>query len=507
MKKLWLLSLSLALCLALAFCLASAAGAEKLVDTDVTITYMIPEHANQPLPQDAAVLDWIREATGITIDLMPVSGADWDQKASTLIAADTMPDIMDRIPAKAYTTYAAEGAFVAVSDHYDLMPAFKAFVDEDWMNMSKMYVGDKLYGIVHAGKPNNTSMGQEPMIRGDILESLGLAMPTNFDELLEVLRAFKAAYPDTYPWSIRNGVGTLVGIPGYMMGYGNAWYYDKDINDGEWAYGYTSPEFLKALEFFQIIYKESILDPDYVSTTAAQWQEKCSTGVCLFTFDNPTFNINFNTALKVDDPDAYFTYIPILTAWNGQQRGLRYTSSWYEPVVVSSSSKNIETCLKLLNWDYTDEGRLITNWGMEGVSYEVADGQKQALPSVYEAALKTSDPWRGFMGMFGLGHLGLATCVDESNQNQFLNEQTLSWYEYWQNEEALDPAALAPVFTDEENAKLADLKTAVNTIFDAEINKYIMGELPAADFAAVQQRLIEAGVPEALAIYNTAEKR
>ncbi|HML47510.1 MAG TPA: hypothetical protein PKE04_12270, partial [Clostridia bacterium] len=159
------------------------------------------------------------------------------------------------------------------------------------------------------------------------------------------------------------------------------------------------------------------------------------------------------------------------------------------------------------NWDYSEEGRLITNWGKEGVSYEIVNGEKRALASVYEAALQTSDPWRGFMGMFGLGHLGLATCVDETNQNQFLDEQTLGWYTYWQNEEALDPAVIAPVFTDEETARLADLKTAVNTIFDAEINKYITGELPVGDFVKVQQQLIEAGVPEALAIYNAAEKR
>ena len=45
---------TLMLCLALALCVAPAVGeAEKLVDGDVTITYMIPEHANQPLLEDA----------------------------------------------------------------------------------------------------------------------------------------------------------------------------------------------------------------------------------------------------------------------------------------------------------------------------------------------------------------------------------------------------------------------------------------------------------------------
>jgi putative aldouronate transport system substrate-binding protein len=498
--------LALVLCLMIAlFALPGIVSAHKLVDGEVTITYMIPEHSNQPLLENPAVLEWIKEATGITIDLLPVSGADWSQKSSTMIASDTMTDIMDRI--SNYSTYAPQGAFVAVSDYFDIMPDFKAFVDADMVNMSKMYFDGKLYCVVHAGYVNNTSMGQEPMIRIDVLNGLGLAMPTNFDELLDVLRAFKVAYPETYPWTIRNGVGSLLGIPGYMMGNGNFWYYDKDVGGGEWAYSPVAESFIKELDFFATLYAEGILDPDYANTTAAQWQEKNSTGVGLFTFDNPTFNINFNAALQAEDPNAAFTYVPILANWNGQKRGLRYTSSWYEGTVVSASSDNIEACLELLNWDYTEEGRTITNWGKEGVTFEIVDGQKKLLPEVYEAALKTSDPWRGFMGAYGLGHLGLATCVDETNQNQFLNDATLEWYTYWANEESLDPAVLSPVFTDAETERLADLKTAIATIFDTEINKYITGQIPAKDFVNVQQQLIEAGVPEVLAIYNAAEKR
>lgn len=481
----------------------------KLVDEDVTITIMCAEHSNQPFPQDAKVAEWIYEATGIKIELMPIPGADYSTKYTTMIAADTMPDIIKSISDTNFKTYAVEEAFVAVSDYFDtLMPNFAAVAAQD-SQMVKMYVNGKLYGVPHMGYVNNTSMGQEPMIRGDILKEVGMDMPSNFDELLDVLRAFKKAYPASYPWCIRGGVNNLIGISAYMMGTGGGFYYDKDIGEGEWSYGYTNPRFLDQLQFIATCYAEGLLDPDYASTTSAQWQEKCSTGIGLYTFDNPTFNLNYDAAVKADNPDAFWTYVPVLENWYGESRGLRYVPHWYDSMdVISASSENIETCIKLYDWLFTEEGRILTNFGKEGVTYIVGeDGVLRYTDELLEKSKEYSDPWRGTMGAYGFGHLGLAAWVDETNQIPFLSDTAREWYAYWENEEDLDERAISPAFTDEESERLAILRTDIDTYLLAEIDKYIIGQIPVADFVSVQEKLIELGVQEVLDIFNAAEAR
>lgn len=504
-------ALVLLLCLTIALSIATVAGAEggKLVDSDVTVTIMCAEHANQPFPQDAIVADWIYEATGIQIELMPIPGADYATKYTTMIAADTMPDVIKSINDTNYKTYAVEEAFVALNEYFDtIMPTFGAVAKED-TQMAKMYVNGNLYGIPHMGYVNNTSMGQEPMIRGDILDELNLEMPANFDELLEVLRAFKAAYPQSYPWCIRGGVDNLISISAYMMGTGGGFYFDQDIGEGEWSYGYTNERFLDELQFIATCYAEGILDPDYANSTSAQWQEKCSIGVGLYTFDNPTFNLNYDVAVKVDKPEAYWTYVPVLENWYGESRGLRYVPHWYDSMdVISSSSENIEACIKLYDWLFTEEGRVLTNFGKEDVTYTVdEDGTMRYTDELLAKSKEYSDPWRGTMGAYGFGHLGLAAYVDESTQNPFLSDTARVWYAYWENEEALDDRAVSPVFTDEESETLATLKTDIDTYLKAEIDKYITGQIPVAEFVDVQAKLMELGVQEVIDIYNAAEAR
>ena len=46
-------------------------------------------------------------------------------------------------------------------------------------------------------------------------------------------------------------------------------------------------------------------------------------------------------------------------------------------VAISTQCKNVDAAVWLLDWLYSDEGRMITNWGTEGVSYEIVDGEPQ----------------------------------------------------------------------------------------------------------------------------------
>ena len=59
------------------------------------------------------------------------------------------------------------------------------------------------------------------ILREDYLESKGLEAPKTFDDLYEILKAYKADYPDSYPLTILAGPRVLFRMT--MPSFGIAW--------------------------------------------------------------------------------------------------------------------------------------------------------------------------------------------------------------------------------------------------------------------------------------------
>ncbi len=139
--------------------------------------------------------------------VVPLS--DYENKRSLMIGAGDAPLIIPKTYPGQETSFVASGAILPVSDYLDLMPNFKDKVakwnlgpDLDTLRQSdgRFYL---LPGL-HEGYWVEYSLA----MRTDILEELGLQIPTTWDELHTVLKAMKAKYPDQYPMSDRWGVPT-----------------------------------------------------------------------------------------------------------------------------------------------------------------------------------------------------------------------------------------------------------------------------------------------------------
>ena len=85
--------------------------------------------------------------------------------------------------------------------------------------------------------------GYSLSFRTDVLDKLGLTLPTSWDEVYDVLRALKAEYPGTYPWSDRWSTntpfpcGALFGYLGQAYGVKSGWSVN-DSNIGRAAASY-----------------------------------------------------------------------------------------------------------------------------------------------------------------------------------------------------------------------------------------------------------------------------
>lgn len=494
---------SLFLVLVLAFSFAAISSAEE----PVTITMMTIEHPNQPMSEDAPVLDYILEATGIKVELQIVPSSDYFTKANTKISANDMPDMIRFITTSDYKDLVHLGNFACVSDYLDEMPNLQAWLDK-YPEAATLCIDGKYYGTPFMYISRDTYMGAQPVIRGDILDELNLEMPTSWDELFDVFTAMKEAYPNSYPYGNRGNGTANVGRLAYDFGAGNSIYFEPTT--GEYVYGYTQEGYVDALEFWAKCYANGLVDPDYASGNNNTWNDKSSNGIYFFGYDNPTFAYNWDKAVKEDNPDAYWTPVPILTAPNGAERRMGAGLQDYGyTVVVSAASEHIEECMKLIDWMYSEEGYTTTNYGKKDVTYVVRDdGSLWFTDAVIEDSKNYADPWRGIMGAYGFGQLGVTLVDNPSTGFAFMSETVQKWQEYWT---ACLPTYTTPVvdpnFTPEEAGRIAELKTNLDTYVASIIDNYITGKTPIEEFVNEYAKFEELGCSELVEIYNTASNR
>lgn len=473
----------------------------KITDSDVTLTLTRSDNPNQPMKDDSAAIQQIYKKTGVKLKINAIPGSDFATKQSVMLATADMSDIL-------YDTYdvgnySDSGIFVDLSSKFDIMPNLAAKIKEN-PQIKKCYIDGKLYYAPELAR-NFVPLARLPMIRQDLLKKLNLQTPQTFDELYNVLLAIKKAYPNTYPLANRNGTGNLFTCFGYSMGSGNEIYYDYDVDGGTWRYAPLYPEFSNMLAYMNKLYKNGILDPDYATCTSTQWQQKLSSGKSSFFFDNPSFALNFNKALKTNDTNAQFGVFAIPKNDSGVSRGVWYAADTLAATTISAKSANVDVACKFVDWLYSDEGCDITNYGEEGVQYTKSGDTYTIKPDVVSKYTSQSDPWRAFCSDTGTGELGLARYIDFRTQYPFMTDDQKTMYDSWKDFKLAD-CPVTPAFTTEENEQIKTLSTSVTTILNSEYDKFIMGQKPISDWSKVVAEISD-NAKKIEQIYNTAEKR
>ena len=113
-----------------------------------------------------------------------------------LLTGADMPDIIACYnPYKDYpggiTAAIEDNVIVPITDYVEeYAPDYKAWLDSEPMSKN-MWVGDELAGFAKGLEGGILSTGSGMVIRQDWLDDLGLEIPTNADELYNVLKAFK----------------------------------------------------------------------------------------------------------------------------------------------------------------------------------------------------------------------------------------------------------------------------------------------------------------------------
>ncbi|MDO5416829.1 MAG: extracellular solute-binding protein [Lachnospiraceae bacterium] len=506
-----------------------AAGTEAAGDADksswiseepVEITVMMKDNPSQPLKVDAPMREEIFKKTNIKLNVQIVPNSSYEEKKNIVLGTNNFPDIIF-IPNMAdVVTYGNSGVFEPLTQYLNEedMPNLYKFWQE-YPEMKKYLLGDELYVFPVVAR-EETANGFGPVIRQDLLEANNLETPKTFDELLDVLIKFKELYPDSIPWTGRKGTPNLFKTTSYMLGSGygdNGLYYDFD--EEKFVFGPASTNFKAVLDYLNRAYEAGVLDPEFATTTAEQMESKLSSGKSLFYLDNSGFGQNYTKMLrKVEGQEnATFQVLPIPENSFGQRRATAYATElpgrFY---ALNAGSKHKEEIIKLMDWLYSKEGSDITNYGVEGVSFEYDEKGEPQFKEDYVMKFKDAQPSDYYAIYTDLGITKLDFCMWACNTKTWFEIQQMdgNWDEvadeYWkiiEEDDAYVQPHIFPTLSEEESEKVKDILVDVNTMLEQEYNKYIMGQEEIDNWDNVIKRCEDMGIRELEDIYNQAEAR
>ena len=510
---------ALLMALALILSLASLAQADEkpatwLSDELVEIRVMRGENALQPILQDNIKLQTIEELLNVRLIVEVAPDANYDDKKSTLIATDDMPDLM-LVDLEDVRKYARDDMFVNLTEHRDEMPNLFALIDAN-SSLKTLNVDGSLYGapVLQRMNPDARLSGQLVNFRVDLLEKYGLAVPTTFDELYDVMLAIHEKEPELIGLTDRKGTRKLLDCVAYPLGSGSSTYYDEDLG-GQWIYGPAHENFKAVLSYLNKLYAAGLLDADYSTNTKDQWAEKLSSGKAMCTIENDGVVRNYNAALKTVDPSYNISVIPTLTNSFGQTRNFTYDINWTnQNWVIATSSDKQEVCIKFLDWCYSDEGANVNGYGKLGETYDIVDGNPVVKAELLDKyVVNGANAAYDIQSALGVGLNDITPYVDTGLQNQMEirmlgSEEAVAEYRELIASIAADDGLRSPVLTPslsaEQTERYNELLVKVENLVWQEVDKYITGEEPIENYDKVIEAARAAGATEMEEIYNAA---
>ena len=487
------------------------------------IGIMVMDSSQQPMAQDSKSHEAIFEATNVKLDFQIVPSSSYDEKKNIALSTQNFPDIIYLRSASDISDFASEGIFEPLSQYIneETMPNFYKFWQQ-YPEMQRYMVDGEMY-VFPVVLRDEWANGFGPVIRTDLLEENGIATPTTWDEVLDALAQLKEIYPDSTPWAIRKGTANLLKTTSYMLGSGfgsvsasSGMYWDEDL--GKYVYGPADTNFKEVLKFLNKAYTTGVLDQEYATTDSDSMTTKCSSGQSFFFVDNSGFGQNYTNELRkiAGNENATFQVLPIPENSLGERRAVSYDTRFGKLYAINANAKNKDQIIKFIDWMYSMEASDITNYGIEGETFQYnADGEAEYI-SDYVMQFKDASPsdYYACWTDIGAGKLDFSMYACNIKTQREIQMITGSWSDltedYWKiinDDDAYVQPHIAPSFPTEEADRVKELTTDLDTFFTQEYDKYITGKESIDNWDALIKKAEDMGVRELEQLWNDAEAR
>lgn len=484
----------------------------------LSFSMLYNNHPNYQISKDWLFWEELNKRTNVSIESVEVPLSDYEQKRGLLIGAGDAPFIIPKTYPGQESAYVASGAILPVSDYVELMPHFQDKVAK-WNlqgDIDSLRQEDGKYYLL-PGLHEDVWTDYTIAVRTDILAELGLEEPTTWDEFRDMLRAMKAAYPDTYPmsdrWSIPTPLGALQNIIGPSYGYDTmaGWGYQNatfDRDAQEFVFTGTMPEYREMVEFLHSLVAEGLFDPESVTQDDDTAIQKLATGKSFVISTNAQTLVNdYRPALAQTNPNATISKI---TRPDSRVGSVKAGSRLENGIMISSKarqSENFVAMMQFIDWLwYSDEGQEFAKWGVEGVTYTKDASGKRVLDDDIDFIGLNPDGSKHLQKDFGFSNGVFAYGGTTDLLQSTFSAEELEFQEAMGQKETLPVSPPRP-FSDEEREQATLWETPLKDYVQQQTLQFILGQRDLSEWDAYVAEVDGKNAQQYIDLVNGAYQR
>ena len=479
------------------------------------------------------------------------------QRISLMFASDDVPDLVWGIGlsnSDVMVYGVQEGMLLDWAPYIteELMPnTYKAMHDyPDAFTASTapdggIYTLPMITGSSYYANTGSFSANLRLYINQEWLDAVGMEKPTTLDELLAVLRAFKEKDPKGLGESMIPMIGNQNKDKAHVWNalgfhstatqqYGTSF----DLKNNELVLPCYTEEAREFITFYNTLYSEGLISPDYFTLDQTAARGLMASGVCGVLGDS-------TLAALVDDWAPWTALAPMtsdvndapIAAFNPAfSTGILYASSltkypevlarvidymysdeggllyFYGPMKGTDATLGIVDC-----WYYNENGQITTDKVVNGEYTDISEYAYQYIKSYSSAPGRFDHYGQTAAAMAGVEFPGkVMTLVDQVTgaeieslaMDSYTDDNNDGHWRITQSTNMVDHLTnirLPNVYlTAEQNQRVADLSTVINDYVAAETAKFIVGTRPLDELDAYFEELKKLGIEEYIDIYREA---
>ena len=485
------------------------------IETDVTLTYF----RNPPASLTTMVSNYgetnfakeFTKRTGVNIEYIQPASGQLAEAFNLMIASGEYADIMEVNWSSLYaggpTKAINDGVIIPLNEYKEYMPALSAILEGNEAYKRQITTDEgQLYGFPLIQSSPKLVSTAGPTIRKDWIEELGLKMPETVEDWENMLTAFKEKKGAAAPLSFNYETGSY-----YMFTLLEA-VPEMYIDNGKVKFGPIEPEYKEALETLSRWYKKGLLDKNIVAIDDKMLGSQLLNGETGASFLSGGRQIGQFMVSGVQKDEKF------------ELAGVRYPAkesgkmNAYIPVsypvglssvsAISAQSEYPQLAAKVLDYAYTEEGQLFSNFGVEGDTYTMVDGK----PVYTEKITKNTEglSMSQMLAMNVKAGSGGSFVVSEEYLNQYYQlPQQKSALDEWVKgyDESMKHRIPNVTPSTDESSEYASIMNEVNKYVNQMITKFIMGVESFENYDAFIKQIEKLNIKRAVEIQQSAYER
>ena len=466
--------------------------------------------------EDCAIWNELAERTNVRLVWTVVNPDSERDNFNLMVASNDLTDIISN-----FTTLYSGGGEAGIEDEViiDCLPYLTEEITPQICKLMELQPEGITNSLTDSGwLPGMPSLDMQTttsesfgwQIREDWLEELGLEHPETYDELHDMLVAFRdekgadAALVLNY--------ASTGGTNGLVHGFGiNGTVADADRTepfyqvDDVVMFGPIQPEFKDYLQMVHDWYAEGLIWQDYMSNTDYQNPpgDVILADRCGIFYGEVIFMASLQA--QSGDPEFRLTANPDFVKNKGDQIPFASESEYsaYIPWSISAQCEDPELLMRWCNYLYTDEGALLANYGIEGESFTYNEFDQPVLTDLVLHNPDMTSTVALFIYCMDIGPYYKDRVREQSGYSQDQRAASDIWQSNWTTGRSLGTTTL----NSEENEISGQIYGDIKTYIEENVMKFVTGQRDLSEFDAYVKDIENMGIDQVTALYQAAYQR